>query len=121
MKRADEVLFIALLAVLATAVGYRFGFGNQLEQLPLIQRLLDPTFLEHDFYVTGASQFGPRYYYAHIIAALARIVPWSRKRLRRLLSLLATSTTRSPGPDPRALPRSPHNPRSGPRSCLTFR
>lgn len=75
MKRADEVLFIALLAVLATAVGYRFGFGNQLEQLPLIQRLLDPTFLENDFYVTGASQFGPRYYYAHIIAALARIVP----------------------------------------------
>ena len=72
---SDEVLFICLLAILSTGLGYRYGFGNQLENLPIVHRMLDPTFLENDFFVNSAVGFGPRYYYAHIVAALARWVP----------------------------------------------
>jgi hypothetical protein len=72
---ADEVLFLALLGILATLIGYRFGFGNQVEQLPIVLRLLDASYLSNDFYVESASQFGPRFYYAHLVVALARLAP----------------------------------------------
>ena len=73
----DEFLFLALLAVVATIVGYRFGFGNQVEQLPIVMRLLDSSYLTNDFYVESASKFGPRFYYAHIVAGLAWFAPLS--------------------------------------------
>jgi hypothetical protein len=72
---SDEVLFLALLGLMATVLGYRFGFGNQIEQLPLVMRALDASYLTNDFYVESASGFGPRFYYVHLVAGLARVAP----------------------------------------------
>ena len=55
--------------------GYRLGVSDQVSQLPFILRLLDPTFLQNDWYVNDGVAFGPRFYYSHFIAFLARAFP----------------------------------------------
>jgi hypothetical protein len=74
----DIWLFLTLLSVLCTVVGYRFGYGNQTEQIPIILRHMDSSFLSNDFFVEAASGFGPRFYYAKFIALLATgfSLPW---------------------------------------------
>ncbi|MEW6251319.1 MAG: DUF6798 domain-containing protein [Planctomycetota bacterium] len=68
-------------AVIATAgllrAGYTYGANAHLEQLPLVLRLLDPAYLQNDFYVTAAAQAanGPRHYYCLLLAGLARLAP----------------------------------------------
>ena len=71
LERGDA-LFLALLALLATALEYRFGLGNQVEQLPLVLHALDPSLLANDFYVRSAAGFGPRFYYVTLLATLAK-------------------------------------------------
>jgi len=73
--RRDDALLLGLVALLATVLDYRFGYGNQTEQLPLVLRALDPTLLEHDFYVRSAEGFGPRFYYVALLAGLGRALP----------------------------------------------
>jgi len=51
-------------------LGYRFGFGNQTEQFPLVLRYIDPGYLTGDFYVETGAVFNPRFYYAKAIAFL---------------------------------------------------
>ena len=70
--RSDELLFVILLGILATILGYQFGLGNQTEHLPLVLRLLDPAYLQNDFFVDSAIEFGPRFYYVHLLAFLAQ-------------------------------------------------
>lgn len=70
-------------AVLATAMGimssmfvYHYGVGNHIEQLPIVMRTIDPSFLPHDFFTNAASVFGgPRFYFAHLIALLTNLGP----------------------------------------------
>ena len=65
-------LFILLSSLLATVFGYGFGVGNQSEQLPIVMRAMDPNFLKGDAFVNASAAFGPRYLYAHFVAALAK-------------------------------------------------
>ncbi|SLN75964.1 DUF6798 domain-containing protein [Ruegeria meonggei] len=71
---ANIILFLALLALMPL-MGTLFGYGSQAEQLPIVERLRDPNFLTGDFYVNSAAQFGPRIYYAHVLAWLHDILP----------------------------------------------
>jgi hypothetical protein len=66
-------LFLASATLVATVLGYRFGFGNQTEQFPIVLRYLDPAYLSRDFFVETGSAFGPRFYYAKAIALLSQV------------------------------------------------
>ncbi len=66
-------LIAALLGTFAR--GYRFGLGDQVADLPFVLRALDPGYLPRDFFVVATEAFGPRFYYAKAMAALARVVP----------------------------------------------
>lgn len=68
------LLYLALLAAL-TALGFQFGYGNQVEQFSLVRRMADPSFAAGDFYIDSAVQFGPRYYYSLALSALAGVAP----------------------------------------------
>jgi hypothetical protein len=72
---ADTLLFLAAATVVSTVIGYRFGFGNQTEQFPLVLRYLDPGYLTRDFFVETGSAFGPRFYYAKTLALLCHLAP----------------------------------------------
>lgn len=67
-------LLLVLIAALP-AIGYQFGWGNQIEQFPIIERLKDPDYLQRDFYVNSAGGFGPRIYYARALSLLTDILP----------------------------------------------
>ena len=73
--RSDDLLFFVVVGTISTILGYRFGTGVQLEQFPLILKLLDPSYLPRDFFTASATQFGPRFYYAHTLAWLASWIP----------------------------------------------
>lgn len=68
---AAVLLAIALLPLL----GAQFGYGNQAEQMPVVQKLLDPALFPRDAYVESAVGFGPRFYYVRLLAALGGIFP----------------------------------------------
>lgn len=72
-----DALFVALLALISTLFSYRFGSGNQVEQIPIILRQLDPGYLVNDFFVTSSTEFGPRLYYAKALAWIAQFIPLS--------------------------------------------
>lgn len=67
-------LFLILLACLPL-IGAQFGYGNQIEQLTIVARLLDPDFAPGDFYLDSAASFGPRIYYAWGLAGLSSLLP----------------------------------------------
>lgn len=70
------VLFAGLMGILGLLVsGYRYGIEDQVEQLPIVMRILDPGWLSADEFVNAQSGFGPRYYYFQLLAALARFIP----------------------------------------------
>ncbi len=70
--RTAKAAFLAAMAGLATtAATYTYGSGNQIEQLPIVLRSIEPSYLSHDFFVNSASGFGPRFYFAEFIAAVA--------------------------------------------------
>ena len=75
--RIIEVLLLAmLLGTLATALhGYLYAESDQLEQLPLIRRYLDPSFATGDYSVDAMSNFSPRYYFVAFMGRLAKVVP----------------------------------------------
>ncbi len=68
----DAKIFAFFSGVLATIWYYNFGQDYQIEQLPIILRIIDPAFLESDFFTNANAGFGPRYYYAHLLAFLGR-------------------------------------------------
>ena len=63
-----------LIAGMATLWGYNYGTGNQVEQLPIVLRALDHSYLSQDFFVNASEAYGPRLYYA---AFLASLTSWS--------------------------------------------
>ena len=68
------ILFAFFSSVLATTFGYGFGIGNQPEQLPIVMRAMDPTFLTGDAFVNSSTLYGPRYLFAHFTAGLALMI-----------------------------------------------
>ena len=75
LQHMDLILFSALAGLASTMIGYSFGNIDHLEQIPLVLRALDPEYLQNDFFVNVASQFGPRYFYSHILAAFVQFLP----------------------------------------------
>lgn len=71
---AQRVSVLGLVA-LVPFIGAQFGYGNQIEQFSIIARLQDPLFAQGDFYVDSASGFGPRIYYAKVMAWIAGALP----------------------------------------------
>ena len=69
---AFSVLFGTLAAVVS---GYMFGSIDHAEQLPIVFRIMDPDYLVNDFQTNAAVGFGPRFYFAHAMAALGSLIP----------------------------------------------
>ncbi len=67
--------FCLAAGLLATLWGYDYASGNAEEQLPLIMRAMDPTYLSNDFFTNTFSLYGPRTFYSLFIAFLARGIP----------------------------------------------
>ena len=58
-----------------TLIHYHYGTDNQVEQLPIVYRVINPSFLLNDFFVNATASFGPRFYFAHFMALLAAFMP----------------------------------------------
>lgn len=69
---SDLVVLGVFMSVVTTLVGYRYGYGNHGSELPIVFRAMDPSYLTNDFYTNWAAQFGPRYYFAKLMALLAK-------------------------------------------------
>lgn len=94
-SRAVDGSFLVLLALLSAAIGYRFGMGNQEEQIPIILRQLDPAYLANDFFVSSSTEFGPRLYYAKAVAWFAGLssLPFAYALLRAFSDLALAAVT----------------------------
>ena len=68
----NYVLLSVLFGILTTILTYTgYGISNHVEQLPIILRSLDRTFLVNDFFTNAATHSIARLYYARFIAMLA--------------------------------------------------
>jgi hypothetical protein len=66
-----SLLLVVLVAVVTTFIHYiDFGSRDQISELPIVMRAMEPDFLPHDFYTNAASPYGPRYFYARFLALL---------------------------------------------------
>jgi hypothetical protein len=66
------VAFALLAALLATVLtGYQYAESGFEEIDPMIRRAIDPTFLANDFFTNTTDEFGPRFYFSHVIASFA--------------------------------------------------
>ena len=78
MRLPEQVIFCLVLATSALIIeGYNYALPgtDQIQQIPLIMRILDPSFLENDFFVNSSMAFGPRYFYIAALGFLAGLVP----------------------------------------------
>ncbi len=76
MQFKDIILFAIFIGSLATFInGNKYGLGNHIEQLPIVLRFLDSTYLTKDFFVNASSGFGPRFYYSKLLALLGTYFP----------------------------------------------
>ncbi|PID55819.1 hypothetical protein CSB45_14000 [candidate division KSB3 bacterium] len=71
----DYILLSIVLGVLSTLSTYGYGIGNHIEQLPMILRVLDPSYLSNDFFTNASIAMGPRFYFAKVVAWLAHYIP----------------------------------------------
>lgn len=71
----SDMIFTGLLALISTVIAYQFATGNQLEQLPIILRQIDPNFLSQDFFLSTTQDFGPRTYYSEFIGLVCQLLP----------------------------------------------
>jgi hypothetical protein len=76
MRAGEVVLFAILIGTLSILIhGYYYGSDNQIEQLPMVFRLLDSSYLTEDFFVNATTDFGPRDYYSRTLARLGSYFP----------------------------------------------
>lgn len=66
-------LWVWAFGLVSTIFAYKSGISDQIEQIPIIIRMLDGDYLKNDFFVNASEGFGPRYYYAHFVAFIARL------------------------------------------------
>jgi len=74
----NDCWFALLLALISTVLSYKFAVGNQLEQLPIIARQLDPSYLSKDFFLSTTEEFGPRTYFILFLGFICKFfpIPW---------------------------------------------
>lgn len=72
-----DVIVFALLAGLITTLiaGYSIDANHPIEQIPIILRTVDESYLTNDFFVNTYTGFGPRFFYAQLMAFLSRFIP----------------------------------------------
>src|SRR4051812_41543061 len=63
---------LALLSILAN--GYTFGISDQDDQIPLINRILDSSFLRNDWFVNSNEGLNVRSLYSYLMAGVTRAV-----------------------------------------------
>lgn len=63
-----------MLGLVTTVYFYRIGTYDQIEQLPLIMASMEEDYLPNDFFTEAGRQFGPRYYYVHLMAWSGRLL-----------------------------------------------
>ena len=74
----ERIVFCLVLATSALIIeGYNYSLPgtDQIQQIPLIMRTLDPSFAANDFFVNSSMVFGPRYFYIAAMGFLAGLVP----------------------------------------------
>ena len=70
------VFFCILLSTLIILFGgYSYGTGDQIEQLPMILRYLNPSYCINDFFINASADFGPRFYYIRLLSSFGHFVP----------------------------------------------
>jgi hypothetical protein len=84
-------LFCLLIGGIASLWGYSYVGGNQIEQLPLVMRAIDPSYLANDFFVNTFGPTSPRYFFSELIAILSRLAPLPAVYLA--LTILCNSLT----------------------------
>lgn len=89
MSNATAWVFALFCALASTLCGYIYGRHDHIEQLPIILRSIDSTYLTNDFFTNAASTFGPRFYYARLIAGLSSFLPLPATMF--ILTLLSNS------------------------------
>ena len=71
ITRIDLGLLSVLMGVATTVFFYRYGIGNQISELPIVMRAIDPGYLLGDFYTDATGGPGPRFYFARLVALFA--------------------------------------------------
>ncbi|HAE33145.1 MAG TPA: hypothetical protein DCF86_04810 [Dehalococcoidia bacterium] len=88
------ITYSTLFGLLAASIsGYYYGLSDHLQHLPTIFRMMDQNFLINDFYTNATSEFGPRYFYARLIAELGRFIDLPMLFLATFLGLYVAITT----------------------------
>ena len=67
----DGIIFSIFCGIIATLWNYIYGFDNHIEQLPILKRAIDSSYLINDFFTNATSGFGPRYYFVNSVALLS--------------------------------------------------
>ena len=70
----EIIIFVVLVGTVATLKnGYHYGLVDQMEQLPKLFRMMNPSYLVKDFYVNVSMGITSRYYYLKFISSLTSI------------------------------------------------
>ena len=88
------IAYSTLFGLLAASIsGYYYGLSDHLQHLPTIFRMMDQSFLANDFYTNATSEFGPRYFYAKLIAEVGKFIYLPVLFLATFLGLYVAVTT----------------------------
>ena len=79
MTKSKSFLFFLLISIVlgwfTTTTNYIFGKIDLVEQLPIVLRVINPSWLANDFYLNSTQGFGPRFYYSQLLSTLAGYIP----------------------------------------------
>jgi len=56
---------------------YNFGENNQVEQIPIIKRIMDSNYLKNDFFSNASTNYTPRFHYSLLLAFASKVLPMS--------------------------------------------
>ena len=66
----DDILYISIIFLFISVLmssTYFFGISNHTEQIPVIIRAIDSSYLQNDWFVNQNSDLSPRFWYAHFM------------------------------------------------------
>lgn len=91
----NDIWFSLLLALISTVLSYKFAVGNQLEQLPIIARQHDPSYIAKDFFLSTTEEFGPRTYFILFLGFISKFlpIPWVYAGLTFISDLALVGST----------------------------
>jgi hypothetical protein len=76
MKKYSTIVYVAILTLTYPLVArYLFVNHNQFEQIPMILRFNDSTYLASDWATNLNAQFSPRFFFTAYMGILSRVIP----------------------------------------------